>query len=85
MRLLSKCADWVVGSGGEGALGNHLRPGTFFKPPLIWASVRGSPGWSELPHCRQSKETISAALETMGDGLETRGPVCSGGLMLVQS
>lgn len=44
----------------KGRLGNHLRPGTFFKPPLIWASVRGSPGCSELPHCWQSKETISA-------------------------
>lgn len=53
---------WLLSCAGGGGKGgdDRLRPGTFFKPPLIRASVRGSPGWSELPHWRQSEAVISA-------------------------
>lgn len=72
---MSKCADCcavlvvvlvvvVKVCGG----GDRLGPGTFFKPPLIRASVRGSPGWSELPHWRQSEAVISAPQEMIRGG-----------------
>lgn len=82
---MSKCADcctaagascgggrWGDGRGGSGG-GDRLGPGTFFKPPLIRASVRGSPGWSELPQWRQSEAAGSAPRETKRDGSQTRG------------